>query len=78
MNCRYVNKWEDMVCVDESFDSSEDADEYSIPYSVDSPEGEYLNEDSQEGKITVRKCTCLKRIYLKNSNCLMVSLRKYQ
>ena len=84
MNCRYLNKLGGMFCVDESFDSLEDSDEYSITdYSIfnsttDSPDGEYFNGDSQEGKITVRKCTCLKRIYLKNSNCLMVSLRKYQ
>ena len=51
MNCRYVNKWHGMFCVDESFDSSEDSDEYS---TGDSSEDEYLNEDSQEGEIMVK------------------------
>ena len=48
MNCRYVNKWEDMVCVDESFDSSEDSDKYSNPNKIDDYYNDYFQKPEEK------------------------------
>ena len=56
MNCRFVNDLMGMHCVDENYDSSENADDYDGKFGI----WNYIkqtnaNLNSQEGELMVKK-----------------------